>query len=736
MENITNNFNTLTNENVIQVLSLDILQDLEVNGNAGAALQVLSKDATNHLIWQNPSSHDDAGYGLSYDPTRDELDLNLGSLQANFTVAQSDYLVFNSVSESKDVRILNSDYIDNTLTGFATTSTSIGATTQDDANNYMWIQQLAANGSRTLHKVLINTFVTFCNNKALNTILSAPLTFANTIQFGNTVLITPTLDAHNFIVEDNVGNVAFAYTAGPTRKVNIGNFVHDSDIRGNKVVAGTDTFIVTDKLGIGGLTNRVISYERFAQPPLGNNKLRFSNDSTTFQVLSNLDGDSNTGSAVLLDIVNSIFKINHLHDGGGGVVSANSELLLINSGSQPYFKIFTDGGLHDLVVIDVHNRVSNFNLEYKPPSLAPDTSLKSRDFFKINHKNDEDNSNYGQIEMLFTIFNLGTQTIDTGGGFKFDNNMKKIQFLNMFNQPGLEYLATSDLLRFNAPIDESIIPNITGTYDLGSASKEWNVLYCNSVVGANVLSNPLAASFLPTTTGTFDLGATGKIWNNLHIHKLITNFVGGDLIPFNNDDITLGSLSKVYTEIYGKTIAATANVAGLGGTLKSENLVVGRIGVNTDLFVSDRIILDTTTGLTKILPETNDVIELGSVDEKFKSVHSKLIDSDTTEGKAFNFKNTAGTNCMYWDGSTGTFTGVNSTGAKSFEWDFTNQEFNFYHTRSGGPFNGQRQVAVKIRTNTTSNNSPMQFNNLPTGSTGLNSGDVWVDTTGGYLKLA
>jgi len=53
MNNINNNFNTISNENEIQISSLDILERLEVNGNAGTAGQYIGKGSTNQLEYKN-----------------------------------------------------------------------------------------------------------------------------------------------------------------------------------------------------------------------------------------------------------------------------------------------------------------------------------------------------------------------------------------------------------------------------------------------------------------------------------------------------------------------------------------------------------------------------------------------------------------------------------------------------------------------------------------------------------
>ena len=57
---------TLSGENEISFNLINITGDLEVNGNAGSAQQVLSKNAFNKLVWKSSTTHDDAGYGLTY----------------------------------------------------------------------------------------------------------------------------------------------------------------------------------------------------------------------------------------------------------------------------------------------------------------------------------------------------------------------------------------------------------------------------------------------------------------------------------------------------------------------------------------------------------------------------------------------------------------------------------------------------------------------------------------------
>ena len=712
---------SLSGEEVISFNVLNITGDLEVNDNPGSALQVLSKNSFNKLVWASSTTHDDAGVGLLYNATTDKIDLNLNGLPLTTTLTQNDFMVFHSNASGLDTKILNSNYIDPTLCDFFRTVVSIGDTATDQATNHMWIQQIDGDGNRTLTKVLIETFVDF--------VLSKFTTHGTAITFNNTVIIKPTLDAMYFLVEDNSSNVAFQLSSGPfgsARKVNMGNSILDTNILGNELKIGSDNLRLLSHTEFNA-----VSPDEYFKYLNDDFTLKLGNQYVSTKILSNLDGASAKGKVTFVDVKDSIFKLNHIHEVSGAAAS-NENLLLINAGSLPYFKIFTEGGDHDLVVIDIHGRVSNFNLEYKPPSLAPDTDLKSRDFFKINHKNDEDTGNYGQIEMLFTLFNLGTQTIDTAGGFKFDNNFKKIQFLNMFNQPGLEYLSTSHILRFDAPIDSDIIPNISSTYDLGSASKEWKVLYCDSVVGANVLSNPLGASFLPDTNLTYDLGSSEKRWNNIHVGQLITTTVNSNLIPDTNDTHVIGEIGKVYTEIHGKTIRASEGATGLGGTLSGTNLSVAKIGVYGSNF-TDRIILDSTTGLEKILPETNDVIELGSIAQKFKTVQTVELNSDNTISKNINFNNDAGTTAIKWDGTTELFTGFNSSGEKAFEFDYSNQSFNFYHDHTVGGVT-TREKNIEFYTNRNSTQSPIKFTRLPQSPTGLSEGELYVNINY-FLKI-
>ena len=716
-----NSQRSLSGEEIASFSTIDITGDLEVNGNGGSALQVLSKDAFNQLSWASSSTHDDAGTGLIYNVATDKLDLNLNGLNTATTLTQNDYIVFHNNGTGEDNKILNSEYIDNTLCSFFRTVASIGDTAADQANNFMWIQQIDGDGNRTLTKVLIETFVDF--------VLSKFTTHGTAITFNNTVIIKPTLSSMYFLVEDNSGNVAFQLTSGPfgsARKVNVGNSILDTNILGNELKIGSDNLRLLSHTEFNA-----VSPDEYFNYLNDDFKLKLGNQYVSVEILSNLDGVSAKGKVTFVNVKDSVFKLNHIHDVSGQATS-NEPLLIVNGGSLPYFKIFTEGGDHDLVVIDIHGRVSNFNLEYKPPSLAPDTSLKSRDFFKINHKNDEDNGNYGQIEMLFTLFNLGTQTIDTAGGFKFDNNMKKIQFLNMFNQPGLEYLSTSHILRFDAPIDSDIIPNISSTYDLGSASKEWKVLYCDSVVGANVLSNPLPATFLPDTNLTYDLGSSEKRWNNIHVGQLITTTVNSNLIPDTNDTHVIGEINKVYTEIHGKTIRASEGATGLNGTLSGTNLSVAKIGVYGSNY-TDRIILDSTTGLEKILPDTNDVIELGSIAQKLKTVQTVELNTDNTISKNINFNNDAGTTAIKWDGTTQLFTGFNSSGEKAFEFDYSNQSFNFYHDHTVDGVT-TREKNIEFYTNRNSTQSPIKFTRLPQSPIGLSEGELYVNINY-FLKI-
>ena len=109
------------------------------------------------------------------------------------------------------------------------------------------------------------------------------------------------------------------------------------------------------------------------------------------------------------------------------------------------------------------------------------------------------------------------------------------------------------------------------------------------------------------------------------------------------------------------------------------------------------------------------------------------LNTDNTISKNINFNNDAGTTAIKWDGTTELFTGFNSSGEKAFEFDYSNQSFNFYHDHTVGSVT-TREKNIEFYTNRNSTQSPIKFTRLPQSPTGLSEGELYVNINY-FLKI-
>ena len=170
---------------------------------------------------------------------------------------------------------------------------------------------------------------------------------------------------------------------------------------------------------------------------------------------------------------------------------------------------------------------------------------------------------------------------------------------------------TSDLISFIAEIESDIVPQQTGTYNLGSETKSWNIIYADS---AQIADIQIQTNVIQTTVSNSDLelrsNGTGLILlDNVSIKDNTLQTQSGDLVIDSAGIIQLNQS----TEITGD-LSVTGNI-DIGG-----NITFGNETSDTISFVSNLT--------SSIIPSENDVYDLGSDIKRWRSSYlgSAIID--------------------------------------------------------------------------------------------------------------
>lgn len=150
---------------------------------------------------------------------------------------------------------------------------------------------------------------------------------------------------------------------------------------------------------------------------------------------------------------------------------------------------------------------------------------------------------------------------------------------------------SGDVVSFNANIDTNVLPDTTGTRNLGSTTLRWNSLFVGNVeaVGSVTLGDTagdlltvnadLAGRLVPRTTGTISLGDATHRFSAAFIDQLSTygtttlGDTSGDSIVINGvlqSDIIpsgffdLGATGSRWTNVYGETVDAATAITTAG----------------------------------------------------------------------------------------------------------------------------------------------------------------------------
>jgi hypothetical protein len=168
--------------------------------------------------------------------------------------------------------------------------------------------------------------------------------------------------------------------------------------------------------------------------------------------------------------------------------------------------------------------------------------------------------------------------------------------------------------------ENTIIPETSNTYSLGSVNKLWSNTYINDL---SVSSITITSNLNPLTNNGGSLGEFNKLWRNAYINNLSGGSidVSNSLNPLINNSISLGTSNKIWNNAYisnisANTIDASVNINPFfsSGSLGAPSKL-WRNAYIQDLSISS---IDVSVNLN---PLTNNSISLGTTNKLWRNAY-------------------------------------------------------------------------------------------------------------------
>ena len=175
----------------------------------------------------------------------------------------------------------------------------------------------------------------------------------------------------------------------------------------------------------------------------------------------------------------------------------------------------------------------------------------------------------GEVDITGTVDINSTQssTTNTTGALKVDGGVGIAENLNMGGSADIDGSLTvggsvtlgdsgTDNVTFNADVNSNILPNSSGTFNLGSTGQKWGTVYADAIVG---ISN-VTANITGNVTGNVS-GSSGSCTGNAATASLLQTArnIGG--VSFNGgSDITLPGVNSAGNQNTSGTATQADNI--------------------------------------------------------------------------------------------------------------------------------------------------------------------------------
>jgi hypothetical protein len=228
---------------------------------------------------------------------------------------------------------------------------------------------------------------------------------------------------------------------------------------------------------------------------------------------------------------------------------------------------------------------------------------------------------------------IDTQNIELSGNLNMTNNV----------------IISNGLLNCN-----SINPNASNSFSLGTSLNRWNNAYINDISARNI---SVSGNIIPFINLSGSLGSSTNIWSNAYIRDLsVANIsvsgninVSGNLIPLNSISSDLGTSSNYWRSAYIQDISAR-NISVSGNIIPFVNLS-GSLGTSSNIwsnaYISDLSGINSINGATwpltsggtgggtsdfsgtdistSLIPRTTNSVDLGSYTSYWRNAYINNI---------------------------------------------------------------------------------------------------------------